>query len=115
MVGAPQQALERVVGKFFEVIEWFERHILGWTLPGDEAADASTMKVYEVLQNYTPPEAAYSFAQLKWVPWLYCFGGGERPPGGACSMHLQRRACDAFSICLCYARNAALSPVPHGA
>lgn len=66
MVGAPQQALERVVGKFFEVIEWFERHILGWTLPGDEAAEASTMKVYEVLQHYTPPEAAYSFAQLKY-------------------------------------------------
>ncbi|KAG2499216.1 hypothetical protein HYH03_002796 [Edaphochlamys debaryana] len=65
-VGAPQQAGERVVGKFFELVEWFERHVLGWTLPGDEEAAESTSKVYEVLQNYTPPEAAYTFAQLKY-------------------------------------------------
>ncbi|GIL43349.1 hypothetical protein Vafri_1121, partial [Volvox africanus] len=65
-VGAPQQAGERVVGKFFELVEWFERHVLGWTLPGDEEAEESTSKVYEVLQNYTPLQAAYSFAQLKY-------------------------------------------------
>ncbi len=101
-VGAPQQAGERVLGKFFELVEWFERHILGWTLPGDKEIEDSTSKVgrpetngagcreqlcsslrarcpctpdtsqppaqvYEVLQNYTPVEAAYSFAQLKCV------------------------------------------------
>lgn len=66
-VGAPQQAGERVVGKLFEAVEWFERTVLGWTLPGDEEAEDATSKVYEVLQNYTPPEAAYTFAQLKWV------------------------------------------------
>lgn len=65
VVGAPQQALERTVGKFFEVIEWVERHVLGWTLPGDAEAELSTSRVYEVLQNYTPPEAAYTFYQLK--------------------------------------------------
>ncbi|PNW84933.1 hypothetical protein CHLRE_03g164700v5 [Chlamydomonas reinhardtii] len=65
-VGAPQQAGERVVGKFFEAIEWVERNILGWKLPGDEEAEDATSKVYEVLQNYTPAEAAYSFAQLKY-------------------------------------------------
>lgn len=65
-VGAPQQAGERVVGKLFEAVEWFERTVLGWTLPGDEEAEDATSKVYEVLQNYTPPEAAYTFAQLKY-------------------------------------------------
>ncbi|KXZ56371.1 hypothetical protein GPECTOR_1g329 [Gonium pectorale] len=65
-VGAPQQAGERVVGKFFEGIEWFERHVLGWKLPGDDEAEDSVSKVYEVLQNYTPAEAAYTFAQLKY-------------------------------------------------
>lgn len=64
-VGAPQQAMERTVGKFFELIEWFERHVLGWTLPGDAEAELGTSRVYEVLQNYTPQEAAYTFYQLK--------------------------------------------------
>ncbi|GFR41411.1 hypothetical protein Agub_g2094 [Astrephomene gubernaculifera] len=65
-VGAPQQAGERVIGKFFEAIEWVERHVLGWTLPGDEEEEESTSKVYEVLRNYTPKEASYTFAQLKY-------------------------------------------------
>ncbi len=81
-VGAPQQAGERVVGKLFEAVEWFERTVLGWTLPGDEEAEDSTSKVYEVLQNYTPPEAAYTFAQLKWVAvGLGGRGGGGRKGG----------------------------------
>jgi len=57
LVGAPQQAWERVAARLFAHLEWFEKNILGWDIPGDE----DSIPMYENIKLYYPQEHAYTF------------------------------------------------------
>jgi len=61
LVGAPQQAFERVSANFFSFIEWFEKNVLGWDIPGED----ETMPMYQNIALYYPEEHAYTFDQYK--------------------------------------------------
>lgn len=57
LVGAPAQAWERVAGRFYAMIEWFEANCLGWKLPKEE----DMMPTYKQMALFYPEEHAYTF------------------------------------------------------
>ena len=57
LVGAPQQAFERVASVFYSWIEAFEKNVLGWDIPGDD----DMIPMYENLALFYPEEHAYTF------------------------------------------------------
>eukprot|EP00967_Tisochrysis_lutea_P140642 scaffold257301_cov24-Tisochrysis_lutea.AAC.2 len=59
LVGAPQQAFERISANFFSFIEWFEANVLGWDIPGEE----ESMPMFQNIALYYPEEHAYTFDQ----------------------------------------------------
>lgn len=61
LVGAPQQAFERISANFFNTIEWVEKNVLGWDIPGDE----DMMPMFQNIALYYPEEHAYTFDQYK--------------------------------------------------
>ena len=61
LVGAPQQAFERISANFFSSIEWFEKNVLGWDIPGDE----DMIPMYQNIALYYPDQHAYTFDQYK--------------------------------------------------
>lgn len=62
LVGAPQQAFERLAGRFFAVIEWVERNMLGWDIPGEE----DMIPQYENIRLFYPRQHAYTFDQYRY-------------------------------------------------
>lgn len=50
LVGAPTQAFERLAGKWYELVEWVEKNMLGWKLPVDD----EEMPMYKNLALYYP-------------------------------------------------------------
>lgn len=62
LVGAPQQAFERLAGRLFAVIEWFEKNCLGWDIPGDE----DMIHQYENIRLFYPRAHAYTFDQYRY-------------------------------------------------
>ena len=63
LVGAPQQAFERLASVFYSAIEGFEKNVLGWDIPGDD----DTIPMYENLALYYPEEHAYTFDSYRCV------------------------------------------------
>lgn len=63
LVGAPQQAGERVLGVFYSWIEAFEKNVLGWDIPQDE----DKIPQYENIALYFPEEHAYTFDSYRLV------------------------------------------------
>ncbi len=61
LVGAPQQAFERLAGRFFALIEWIEKNMLGWDIPGDE----DMIPQYENIKLFYPRAHAYTFDQYR--------------------------------------------------
>jgi len=62
LVGAPQQAFERISANFFSFIEWFEANVLGWDIPGEE----ESMPMFQNIALYYPEEHAYTFDQYRY-------------------------------------------------
>lgn len=63
LVGAPQQAFERISANLFSSIEWFEKNVLGWDIPGED----DMIPMYQNIALYYPEEHAYTFDQYKCV------------------------------------------------
>jgi hypothetical protein len=57
LVGAPRQAWEKVVSIFYDLLEVFERRVLGWNVP----LPGRKIPACKMVQLYYPPEHAYSF------------------------------------------------------
>jgi hypothetical protein len=55
LVGAPTQAFERLAGKWYEMVEWVERNMLGWKLPGED----DEMPLYKNLALYYPEVSGF--------------------------------------------------------
>jgi len=62
LVGAPQQAFERVSSQFFGLVEWVEKNVLGWDIPGDE----DMIPQYENIKLFYPEAHAYTFDQYRY-------------------------------------------------
>lgn len=77
LVGAPQQAFERIAANFFAAIEWVEKNMLGWDIPGDE----DMMPMVQNLAIYYPECHAYTFDQYKWAGGGACHTAGLLQPG----------------------------------
>ncbi len=86
LVGAPTQAFERVAGRFYSMIEWIERNVLGWELPDTD----DTLPMYENIALYYPEEHAYTYDAYRWGPG-YC----------VCCIHAENVRCSRPSICSC--------------
>jgi hypothetical protein len=61
LVGAPQQAFERLAGRFFAAVEWAEKNLLGWDIPGEE----DMIPTYENIRMFYPRAHAYTFDQYR--------------------------------------------------
>ena len=62
LVGAPQQAFERVASVFYSYVEAFEKNVLGWDIPGEE----DSIPMYENIALYYPQEHAFSFESYRY-------------------------------------------------
>eukprot|EP00798_Chlamydomonas_sp_ICE-L_P005834 gene5834-6118_t len=57
LVGAPEQAFQRLAGRFFAAVEWVEENILGWDIPKEEGK----IPAYRNMALYYPEEHAYTY------------------------------------------------------
>ncbi len=76
LVGAPQQAFERLAGRFFAVVEWVEKNMLGWDIPGEE----DMIPQYENIRLFYPRQHAYTFDQYRCAEHLWVAPALALPP-----------------------------------
>jgi hypothetical protein len=62
LVGAPQQAWERVAAQLYALVEGFEKNVLGWDIPGDD----DMIPMHENIALYYPEEHAYTFDSYRY-------------------------------------------------
>ncbi|KAL6765747.1 hypothetical protein V8C86DRAFT_3127697 [Haematococcus lacustris] len=62
LVGAGRQAFERVAGVFFTAVEWVEKNVLGWDIPGE----TDMIPQYMNIKMFYPEQHAYTFDQYRY-------------------------------------------------